>query len=66
MTGITTPATGFLRSIPETARQVREDLEARRTRLQAELDAIEYDLTHVRAIEAAATPTPTRRLLGVA
>lgn len=63
MTGMQTPATGFRRSLPETVRGIREELEARKQRLEDELAAIDNDLAWVASLEAVATQYPPIHLL---
>ncbi len=63
MTGITTAATGWFRNAGETLDTIETDLETRRTRLLAELEIVERDLTGIR--EAKAAILPYARLVAV-
>jgi hypothetical protein len=49
-----TPATGFLRSLPETLAGIRGELETRKERLVTELAALDHDLAHIASLEAVA------------
>lgn len=63
MTGITTAATGWFRAQAETLDTIETDLETRRTRLLAELEIVERDLSGIR--EAKAAILPYARLVSV-
>lgn len=45
-----TPATGFLRSLPDTLSGIEAELHSKRERLIEDLGRVETDLTRVRAI----------------
>ena len=49
-----TPATIYLRGLPDTLAGLRTELETKRARLRSELDAIEQDHARVTALEAVA------------